>query len=61
VAPELVQDDLTPERLSAALAPLLDDPRRRTESAGRLSVVRDRLGGPGASERAASLLCGMLS
>lgn len=56
VAPELVQDALTPERLSASLAPCLDDPRERASRAAALAVVRERLGGPGASRRAAELL-----
>jgi len=56
VAPELLQGDLTAERLEAALAPWLDDPDARSEQQRKLSVVRERLGGPGASERAARLL-----
>jgi len=56
VAPELVQDALTPERLAASLAPCLDDPRERAARSAALAVVRERLGGPGASRRAAELL-----
>jgi len=56
VAPELVQDALTPERLAASLAPCLDDPRERAARSAALAVVRERLGGPGASRRAADLL-----
>ena len=56
VAPELVQDSLTPERLAASLAPALDDPRERAARSASLAVVRERLGGPGASRRAAELL-----
>ncbi len=56
VAPELVQDSLTPERLAASLAPCLDDPRERASRSAALAVVRQRLGGPGASRRAADLL-----
>jgi len=56
VAPELVQDALTPERLAASLAPCLDDPRERLARSAALAVVRQRLGGPGASARAAALL-----
>jgi lipid-A-disaccharide synthase len=56
VAPELVQDALTPERLAASLAPCLDDPRERAARSAALAVVRQRLGGPGASRRTAELL-----
>ncbi|MBI1795934.1 MAG: lipid-A-disaccharide synthase [Candidatus Eisenbacteria bacterium] len=56
VAPELIQDALTPERLAATLAPWLDDPGVRAAQARRLAVVRERLGGPGASARAAEWL-----
>jgi lipid-A-disaccharide synthase len=54
VAPELIQSDLTPERLVAALAPWLDDPEANRRQRERLAVVRERLGGPGASARAAA-------
>jgi lipid-A-disaccharide synthase len=60
VAPELVQDALTPERLSEALAPLLDDPGARSAARAGLELVRRRLGSPGASRRAAALLKGLV-
>src|SRR5262249_44802415 len=53
VAPELLQGDLTPEALAATLAPWLDDPAEREARHRRLGLVRDALGGPGASARAA--------
>lgn len=56
VAPELIQDALTPARLVAALAPWLDDPAANAARRRGLAVVRERLGGPGASRRAAELL-----
>jgi lipid-A-disaccharide synthase len=56
VAPELIQGALTGERLSSLLAPWLDDPTANAAQRRRLAVVRDRLGGPGASARAARLL-----
>jgi len=56
VAPELIQDALTPARLVATLAPWLDDPAANAASRRGLAVVRERLGGPGASRRAAELL-----
>lgn len=56
VAPELIQGALTPGALEAALAPWLDDPGRRAQAAARLRQVRERLGAPGASRRAAERL-----
>jgi len=56
VAPELIQDQLTPGRLEATLAPWLDDPAARAAQSRALAIVRERLGGPGASARAARLL-----
>ena len=56
VAPECVQHDCSPERIAAALAPWLDDDRARAAAAAALGAVRQRLGEPGASRRAAALL-----
>jgi lipid-A-disaccharide synthase len=56
VAPELIQSECTPERLAQTLAPWLDDPAARAAQSRRVAVVRERLGGPGASARAARLL-----
>jgi lipid-A-disaccharide synthase len=56
VAPELLQRELTAERLAATLAPWLDDPAARERQRVGLASVRERLGGPGASRRAAEWL-----
>ena len=56
VAPELLQSAFTPARLAATLAPWLDDPAERARRREGLALVRERLGGPGASRRAAELL-----
>jgi lipid-A-disaccharide synthase len=61
VAAELIQGALTPEALAGALAPLLDEPAERARRAAGLAGLRERLGGPGASERAAGVLWEMLS
>lgn len=53
VAPELFQQAATPERLAAAVARLLDDESARREQWLRFGDLRDTLGGPGASRRAA--------
>ncbi len=56
VAPELIQDDFTPEAVASETARLLTDAdvRRRTKAA--LGEVRARLGGEGASRRAAEIV-----
>ena len=56
VAPEYLQDRATPERLAAAIAPLLAADREpaRLQRAG-FADVRARLGTPGASRRVAEM------
>jgi lipid-A-disaccharide synthase len=61
VAPELIQDRCTPEAVAATLAPWLDDPAARAAARTKLATVRERLGGPGASRRAAELLWALTS
>ena len=53
VFPELLQDDFTPERLAQEVLSLIREPKRlETVRRGLATVIR-RLGGPGASARAA--------
>jgi lipid-A-disaccharide synthase len=56
VVEELVQDDVTAERLARAVRPLLDRGRSETQAqlAG-LARVRELLGGAGAAERVAAM------
>ena len=61
LAPELIQGDLTPQRLAAALTPWLDDVGERERARTALRGVRERLGGPGASVRAAVWLWEMVA
>jgi lipid-A-disaccharide synthase len=60
VVPELIQGDFTPERLASELTRLLDEPGRRDAMRRDLADVRARLGGPGASERAAAAVAAFL-
>jgi lipid-A-disaccharide synthase len=53
VVPEVIQRELTPERVAAEVGALLDDPGRRQRMREGLADVRRRLGKPGASARAA--------
>jgi lipid-A-disaccharide synthase len=61
VVPELVQKDFTPERVASEAIRLLDSPDARAEMRRGLAEVREKLGPPGAVERAADLIAGMLN
>jgi lipid-A-disaccharide synthase len=60
VVPELVQDDFIPEKVSAEILRLLQDPNARSAARTGLAEVRKRLGPPGAVERAADAITGLL-
>jgi len=59
--PELVQDDFTPERVTDEVVRLLKDPNARDAIRKELGEVRRRLGPPGAVERAADAIAGLLA
>ena len=56
VAPELIQDDASPERIAAAIVNLLTDNAQSSAIRARLAHVRERLGGGGADQRMAELV-----
>lgn len=59
LVPELVQGDCTPERMVAEVGPMLFDSAVRERVRSSLGVIRERLGGPGASRHVAeSVLSG---
>lgn len=60
VAPELVQDDFTPEKVAAETLRLLQDPNARSAVRAGLTEVRKELGPPGAVERAAEAIAKLL-
>jgi len=60
VVPELIQRDFTPEKVVGEALSLLDDPSQRAQMRRGLEEVRARLGGPGASSRAAAAVFGIL-
>jgi lipid-A-disaccharide synthase len=53
IVPELIQDALTPEAVARETISMLTDTARAAHIRADLSRVRERLGGPGASRRAA--------
>jgi lipid-A-disaccharide synthase len=60
VVRELVQSNFTPARVAAEVMRLFDSPTARDEMRRGLAEVRERLGPPGAIERAADLIAKML-
>jgi len=61
IVPELIQDDFTPERVAHEADRLLGSTQAREEMRRQLAVVREQLGPPGAIERAAAIIAGMIS
>lgn len=53
VAPELIQDEVTPERIAEEVEAILTDPLKRQSMERELASCREKLGGPGAAQRAA--------
>ena len=53
IAPELLQNDLNPQRLVSLITEMLDDPSRLSNLRACLAEVRENLGAANASERAA--------
>ena len=55
IVPELIQGDANPERMAKELLAILTDEKRKTQMRKDLSGIREKLGSPGAAERAAQL------
>ena len=60
VVPELIQDDFTAVKLCGEVLRLLRDPQARGELRSGLAQVLERLGPPGAVERAADAIAALL-
>jgi len=60
IIPELLQDAANPVQIAKALQVMLEDEQARATILEGLDEVRQRLGGPGASERAAAIALGVL-
>jgi lipid-A-disaccharide synthase len=58
---ELIQDAFTPEAVAREAAAILTDPERAREIRSGLADVRRKLGGPGASRRAAQSIVEVLT
>ncbi|HUY13627.1 MAG TPA: lipid-A-disaccharide synthase [Terriglobia bacterium] len=61
VVAELIQKDLTAERIGEEMEPLLDSADRREKMRQELRGIRSRLGGGGATGRAADAMMEMLT
>src|SRR5229473_2476369 len=61
VVPELIQKDFTPEKVTAQTLRLLRDPSAIAAMRAELAEVRSKLGPPGAVERAADAIYGLLT
>ena len=61
VVPELIQDDVTPDRLADEALSLLEDEKTRKTMIAKLKGIRKRLGNGGASERAAAIAIQMMT
>ncbi len=56
IVPELIQDDLSAERVAAEAVGFLTDPARHARTVAAVRSVKQRLGEPGATGRAARLI-----
>ena len=56
IVPELIQESCTPQRVAEEALSMLTDPARAARIRGGLARVRERLGAPGASRRAAEAI-----
>jgi lipid-A-disaccharide synthase len=60
IVPELVQDDLKPERIIEESRVLLDNQKVRVGIVEKLTRLRERLGSPGAADQVAEMALSMM-
>jgi len=60
VVPELIQQDVNPPRMAKEILAILNDVERKNHIKRELAGIREKLGAPGASRRAANLAMEML-
>lgn len=60
VVPELIQDDVTAERLAGEALSILENEKRKTDMVKKLGMVKARLGSGGASDRTARIALDMI-
>lgn len=60
VAPELIQEEASPERIAVEALRILRDPRLYGEMSEAMTKVREALGSPGAAKRAGQIVCRLL-
>ena len=60
VVPELIQGEITPQRLAREAAAILEDGRKREHMIEKIRMVKERLGRGGASEKTAEMALEMM-
>ena len=60
VVPELIQKDVTPEKITSAVIQILGNPLKQEEIKKELSSLKEKIGNPGASFRAAQIIISLL-
>jgi len=60
VVPELIQGEVTPQRIAQEAEKILREPARRQQIQGEFEFVKERLGGKGASQRVAQIALQMM-
>jgi lipid-A-disaccharide synthase len=60
IVPELIQEAASPDRIANTVFKMLSDPPGLKKLGLELLNIRDKLGGPGASERVANIAFSML-
>lgn len=61
VVPELLQQNVTAERLAAEILPFLTDHKTIESCRNKLKRVREKLGSPGAAQRVADIAAGLIA